>query len=320
MKNWLFILVVSLVSVNGYSQQTSEVSMTAERHLALLADAVAKRNFKMTFVTMQSESQLNSYIWRKSHVDGDQMEHVSLLNGSNWEALRINNTVYYSNSQGTVAVDNGQITHPLPMNLLSEPQSLSASYDFVVLGKSRISGRTATKIRMVSKDNTRFTYTLWLDTKTHLLLQLVTHGLDGKLKEQLQITSLDILTQSDPFFTSLERANYPRTNSLDVAAAEVNLTGLKFTWLPEGMTPVLSVVKRMHGNMGSVRHIMMSDGLVDVSVYVNKLQKPLPKQGALAVGAENLLTLQKGQTEITIIGKIPLSTAERVIQSMQLGD
>ena len=103
-------------------------------------------------------------------------------------------------SKGIISVSQGQLQYPVANDTPHATEQLQDAYNFVLLGKSRISGRAATKIRIVSKDNSRFTYTLWLDAETSLLLQLLTHDANRKLREQLQTTSLDIVKDHYPIF------------------------------------------------------------------------------------------------------------------------
>ena len=93
---------------------------------------------------------------------------------------------------------------------------------------------------------------------------------------------------------------------------------IDFQWLPVGMAITQRTTKRMAANIGLVRHILVSDGLTDVSVYVKELRATLPKQGGIIVGAENLFTVQKGRFEVTVIGKLPQASASKLINSMSL--
>lgn len=291
---------------------------TAEEHLQKLATAVNTSNFKISFVTMQSDSELRSYVWRKSLINGAAVEHLLAQNGPHWEALRVNDTVYHIDDKGTSSAARGQLYQPLPTTLLTAPQQLESAYNFVLLGKSRISGRSATKIRIVSKDNTRFTYTLWVDTETNLMLQLLTHDLQGKLREQLQITSLEMTTQPLPFFEQFELNRFPEMAQSKTANLSPKSSQIDFQWLPVGMAITQRTTKRMAANIGLVQHILVSDGLTDVSVYVKELRATLPKQGGIIVGAENLFTVQKGRFEVTVIGKLPQVSASKLINSMSL--
>ena len=117
--------------------------------------------------------------------------------------------MYQIDEKGVSSASQGRIAQPLPTILLTAPKQLQNAYNFVVLEKGRISGRPATKIRIVSKDNSRFTHTLWLDAETSLMLQLRTHDAEGSLREQLQITSLDIASKPLAFFSQFDLTRFP---------------------------------------------------------------------------------------------------------------
>lgn len=317
MKRCLFLVLLLSSAFLGHAKHGKDANPTAEDYLQHLAEAVSSLNFQMTFVTMQSDSELRSYLWRKSNVDNQSISHLSVQNGPYWEALKIQNTVYQIGEQGLISVSQGQLQYPLPMTLLTQPTQLQDAYNFVLLGKSRISGRAATKIRIVSNDNSRFTYTLWLDNETGLLLQLLTHDQTGKLREQLQTTSLDIVKDVIPFFKQLDFSRYPALEETPALPIQPSL--VSFNWLPVGMNILQLEKKQMGADIGSVLHAVLSDGLSSVSVYIKPIARELPKEGGIDVGADNLFTVQKNQHEITVIGKLPQKSAERLIDGIVFG-
>jgi sigma-E factor negative regulatory protein RseB len=84
------------------------------------------------------------------------------------------------------------------------------------------------------------------------------------------------------------------------------------------MTIIKRELRRLAGSGDVVEYIMLSDGLVDISVYLqdrqsNKLQDDLVG----TVQSDTLLTIEHGELNITIIGKLPAVTANTIAKSIQ---
>jgi sigma-E factor negative regulatory protein RseB len=66
----------------------------------------------------------------------------------------------------------------------------------------------------------------------------------------------------------------------------------------------------------SVTHIVYSDGLADVSVFVTEASDK-GIAGASRLGTSNSFSTQLGDFQITAVGKVPASTVQRIATSMQ---
>ena len=90
-------------------------------------------------------------------------------------------------------------------------------------------------------------------------------------------------------------------------------------WLPAGFSLVssdrhqLALIDRM------VDYLLISDGLVDVSIYLMPTDngRALPNQ-LVRQGATSLLTYRNDhKVEVTVVGEIPAETARRIAESLQ---
>ena len=65
-----------------------------------------------------------------------------------------------------------------------------------------------------------------------------------------------------------------------------------------------------------VEYKMYSDGLVDVSVYVQPAKDALGGDLVLRNDLSTFLTLTDGNTQVTVVGEIPLQTANAIATSL----
>jgi sigma-E factor negative regulatory protein RseB len=291
---------------------------TARAWLAKMSSSVKSLNYTISFVLLRPGVDSEPYVWRHGvDENGLQMEQLNLLNGPGREVVRIGNTVsYFEPNVPPYSLQSNTINGPFPSQLFQDPEKLIAGYDFVMVGRSRISGRAAQQIRIVSKDKSRFGLNVWLDQDTGLLLKMNMFNNDAQLLEQIQVTGIDVTDDPDKFFAKIE---------LDMLPEVVNFnptTQVKSQWeiqyLPIGMQIVKRDIRRLSGSRDLVEYVMLSDGLVDVSVYMQERLKGRSINNLVGtIQSDTLLTIQHGDINVTVIGKLPAMTANAIAKSVQ---
>lgn len=301
------------------STDTTLPSDSAQAWLNKMADATHSLNFQMSFVVHKPGSDTMPYRWRHA-VDekGMELEQLSMLNGPGREALRIGSQVsYFEPNVPPYTLRSNFINGPLPMVLLHNPQRLLEGYDFILVGRSRISGRAAQQVRIVSKDKNRFGLNLWLDQQSGLLLKLNTRDMQGQLIEQIQVTELSVTETPHVFFSRIESAQLP--GILAVPQIEEVPLRWELDFLPLGMRRVKHDMHRLPLSGRVVEYMMFSDGLVDVSLYFQQASDQVSENEVVLRHESNtFLTRQQGQLVVTIVGKLPAQTANAMVNSIVL--
>jgi sigma-E factor negative regulatory protein RseB len=157
---------------------------------------------------------------------------------------------------------------------------------------------------------------VWLDQETGLLLKMNLVGQNAQLLEQIQVTGLQVTKEPDPFFAKIEPGMLPEVVSFSPRSA-IN-SPWTINYLPKGMTIVKRDLRRLSGSGDVVEYIMLSDGLVDISVYIQDRGNNKPQDNLVGtVQSDTLLTIEHGELNITIIGKLPAATANTIAKSIQ---
>ncbi|QJR82094.1 sigma-E factor regulatory protein RseB [Alteromonas pelagimontana] len=312
------------VPERGEAQPDDEVAATrllsASDWLHRLTDSTRKLNFQISFVVSRSGQETEPYLWRHAiWEDGTAMEQLNLQNGPGRELIRVDDVVsVFEPDVPPYSLRSTEINGPIPSELLFHPDTLKKGYEFVTVGRARVTGRPAQQIRIVSRDNTRFSYQLWLDEKTGMLLKMNTLDLQGNLLEQIQVTSLSILDSPHHYFARVNQASLP-----DVMAIVPKLPrqhNWEVEYLPEGMTEVKRDIRRLSLTGQVVEYKMFSDGLVDVSVYVQPATDAVGADLVLRHDLNTFLTLTDGKAQVTVVGEIPLKTANAIATSLRVKD
>ncbi|WP_102795685.1 MucB/RseB C-terminal domain-containing protein [Bowmanella denitrificans] len=312
MRRWWYALLIC-ISFSAASQSDD----SAQAWLDKMASALKQLNYQISFVLIQANGGFEPYLWRHAVMEGIEVEHLSLQNGPGREIVRIGDHVsYFEPNVPAYAIRSANINGPLPVTLFRQPELLQNAYDFVMVGRSRVSGRSAQQIRIVSKDKSRYGFNLWLDQDSGLILKLDMMNLQGEPLEQVQVTSLHVTPEPDEYFSRIEAAKMPQA----VHLPDLDSTTAKWqvNWLPVGMVEVRRDMHRLPLTGQMVDYVMLSDGLVDVSLYLQVVDPGSSENGWLKYGANTLLSLQKGPVEITVVGKLPPQTASAIANSVQI--
>lgn len=283
-----------------------------------MSKASQSLNYSSTFVLLKPGVDSQPYLWRHGVTDeGVEMEELNLLNGAGKKALRVGDKVsYFEPNFPPYSLLSATVNGPFPSQFFRHPEKLFVGYDFVMVGRSRISGRAAQQIRIISKDKTRYGLNVWLDQETGLLLKMNMFNLKNQLMEQIQVTGLKVTEQPDPFFSKIEPGMLPEV--VNVEQNKKTNSPWEIAYLPVGMNLVKRELRRLSITSEVVEYVMLSDGLVDVSVYIQENVKP--KLAGNMVGSnqtDTLFNIQNGPLNITIIGKIPVATASAIATSIK---
>ncbi|WP_296045399.1 MucB/RseB C-terminal domain-containing protein [uncultured Alteromonas sp.] len=283
--------------------------------LERLAEINRKSNFEVSFVLTRAGQEMTPYLWRHAVLeDGLEAEQLNLQNGPGQEMIRLGNVVsVFEPDVQPYSIYASAISGPLPSDLLYNPSALADAYQFITIGRTRVSGRAAQQLRIVSRDNKRYNYQVWLDEETGMLLKLDMVDLQGSLLEQIQVTAVNVSEQPSSYFSRINRQALPGAVAMTPKPRQ-HQWEVKF--LPVGMEEIKRETRRLAMTGQVVEYKLFSDGMVDVSVYVQPAQDSLDSDVVLRHSTNTFLSLSNGQVQITIIGKIPPQTAYEIAHSI----
>jgi sigma-E factor negative regulatory protein RseB len=88
------------------------------------------------------------------------------------------------------------------------------------------------------------------------------------------------------------------------------------TRVPPGFARIAEGFRPLHGKREPVAHIVYSDGLVAISVFVEPLNAPPRNSGAVQQGAINAYSRQVDDYLVTVLGEAPSTTLKDVAFSV----
>jgi len=250
--------------------------------------------------------------------DGVILEKVVAQEGNGLEIIRVGNEVHcILPDRKSVLVEEWDDQSTLFSTLPGSDIRFGNEYDVAIVRKDRVAGREAIMLAIRPHDGYRYGHRIWLDTETSFPLQTQLIS-EGTAIEQVKFA--DITLNQEIHASALE-PSYSTENFtwLRQPAGHVGRV-VETSWisdeLPAGFRAVSKHEETMEGSDEVVTHILFSDGLANVSVFIAANSGELAA-GAARVGGSNSFGVEHGDFEITAIGEVPAITVEQIASSMR---
>ncbi|WP_347904585.1 MucB/RseB C-terminal domain-containing protein [Pseudomonas purpurea] len=291
----------------------------AQDWLNRLGQAEQQQSFQGTFVYERNGSFSTHNIWHRVQ-DGKVRERLLQLDGSAQEVVRIDG--HTQCVSGTLVAGLGDTPNSSARAL--DPQKLKNWYELAVIGKSRVAGRPAVIVSLTPRDQHRYGFELHLDSQTGLPLKSLLLNEKGQLLERFQFTQFD--TADVPSDADLQASPDCKVVALDAdkAAAVKTAQVWHSDWLPPGFELASSSAHKDPETKTQVSSLMYDDGLARFSVFLEPLNgatvTDTRTQLGPTVAVSRRLTTPEGEMMVTVVGEIPIGTAERIALSMRSGN
>ena len=219
------------------------------------------------------------------------------------------------------------VTKSKPRNLLP---TIDASlitnklYDVSMATADRVAGIATHVVEVMPHDHFRYGYRFWIDQTTHMLLRSALLDSNGKPVEQVIFTAIEYPQHIDSSRFDVA-VNDDQVSWREPAVTPVILRQradrVGFDKLPMGYTKTSETYRAMPINDGPVSHVMLSDGMASVSVYVEYIAEAAQNKGTLglsSMGAMNAYSLSLPNAYITVVGEVPSATVQAIAEAVRL--
>jgi len=315
-----FVVLVMLASLNIASASTPSNLKEVEKWLQKVVDATKTLNYEGVFVYQHDNHIETMRIIHK--VDGsNRHERLVSLNGEAREVIRKNEKVFcISPNDKSVLEDNALPKTNLPVVPHSLPL-LKDSYHFTVGEDGRIAGREVKQIIIKPHDIFRYGYRLWIDKEAGLLLRSELVNNKGKTVEQLLFTDVVIRNHiPDEMLTpSLEGHKLTWIKSEDKPTHRLgDMNKWEVTDLPKGYIMAHYNTHSMPADRKPVDHMVYTDGLAWVSIYIEDSKKDATQHAGLSrMGSVNAFGKRVDDYFVTVVGEVPEFAVRKIGNSVR---
>ena len=285
------------------------------------ADAARTATYAGTFVHTNGDRTATVRI---THINsgGDEHERIEPLDGPAHEFVRRNDEMFcHFPDAKTVRLDRRITARFFPSILSSTPEAIGGSYE-VKLGKNeRILGQECRWIRLDPRDSLRFAQRLCSEVGTGLVLRAKTFNGQRQVIEQYTFTELRLGSQvakaADVRSTFDARVRQWNTDKQPREEAKSVDTGWTIANPPAGFQKVTEIKRTMPGRSQPVSQIVLSDGVASVSVFVeSNAPKARTAEASTEDGTTTFYVRPMGEHLVTVLGEVPLATAQQVGRSV----
>lgn len=311
------LVLLIFVSVSG--TVVADNSSEARKWLERMTRAMSEMSYQGTFVYVRDGVVETMRI---THVSDDTgvRERMYSVSGPRREVIRNRKGVRcVLQDSNSVFVDTAVADTFFPELPLAAIDNKSAGYHLKLNGKARIAGQAARRVSIRPRDVFRYGYDYWLEEQTGLLLKWVLKDTDQKVLAKLMFTDFSIgpdvdLKELESDSPAKDFVAVPTFSKVKTVVGESNPR-----WQPKRLPPgfKLSSHNKQMSPDGIFEHMVYSDGLAAVSVYIEKKGSEIGVlQGVGQLGTNNSYSRQKGELQITAIGEVPAVTVKTIANSM----
>lgn len=319
--NFYSIFIAVLLSLSCVLTAKADTSIQARSLINQMSKATDELHYDGIFVFSRGQQIDTMRIIHRADENGS-VERLFSMSGIAREVIRDEEGVkcIFPDNQ-KVMVDKVRPREFIFSQLPEPIEQVAQFYYFSVAGLDRVAGKEAWVVNVVPKDNYRYGYQLWIDKDSKLLLKSALKDQKGRSIEQIIFTQLDIVDHIDEKLLQPELvgANYTwHENNYDRVNAKTQKSNWSVNWMPKGFNQTEHEQQQPQDSSFSVDHIIYSDGLAVVSVFIEKLDETSDfAPGLTQMGGINAFTVSSSGYQVTAVGEVPKKTVQQMAISVK---
>jgi len=295
----------------------------AAQWLERMSAAMSQMTYQGTFVYVQGDEIETMRITHVSDEEGVRERLVS-LSGLRREILRDSNGVRWVQGEDLQVMEDSAFSRSFfPEIPLGQSDQASASYHLELGASERIAGHSGRKLKVIPKDRYRYGYTLWLEESSALLLKW--ELLDGANRRLAKLMFTDLRLGSEVDVKELKSSSQLKEYKV-LESGLPSSTGLSHSnprWKPSELPAGFHLTAHRYvdqQNQKIYEHLVYSDGLAAVSVYVESAGSEAQKQktGISRLGTTHAYSRVTDGVLITVVGDVPAITVQSIGNAVSL--
>ncbi len=294
-------------------------AQTPAAWLEKMSAAARSLNYHGTFVYQHGDQLETMRIIHKADESGEYERLVS-LNGEASEVVRNNDVVLciLADNRKMVVEKEGKDWRSLHLSLSDKLPELQRHYQLKLLGDDRVAGREAKVVSITPKDEFRYGHRLWLDRDSGLLLKSVVLDARQQAVEQIMFTQLELLEfVPDELVRSAwpDHVSRQAKKSRRLAHEPARDNRWRVVEMPAGFR---ELEHRLSENGNTKHHLVLSDGLATVSVFIENAGDDSGDITDSGGGGINAYSARVNEYRVTAVGEVPTATVKLIASSTRL--
>lgn len=309
------LVTASLLLVSGVAWAGG-----ARAWLDRMQDAAHTLDYTGTFVYRHDGTMSAMHIvHRVAH--GHVTERLTTLDGRRQVIIRRRGRIacYLPGDHMEFVERRALVLKTFPAFVPTHLKPLRRFYAIHLGGLARIAGAMARLVVIAPRDDYRYGYRLWADRRNGLLLKAAVINDDGRAIEQFLFTHLR-LHRSIPA-SAVGPIGVGRTHAYKEERGEL-FPDPKPSWTvgerPPGFRLAMRLMRPSAGHKEIVQHLVYSDGLAGVSVFIGRPPRSaLVHAQLIRLGALHVFRTVVDHRMVTALGDVPTLTVETMALSVR---
>jgi sigma-E factor negative regulatory protein RseB len=249
---------------------------------------------------------------------GEEYDKLVNLEGPPREVIRSHGEVrcFYPDFK-LVRVEPRTLRTGFPSLTPQQQKALADYYTFRKAESVRVAGLDSQAWVFEPKDGLRYGHKFWTDVATGLILKARVVDENNGVLEQFVFSDLEIGAKVDaqmvkptwPAAPPGWKVRQPKTES------ETQETGWTVTRVPPGFVKIVDGYRGFE-KARKVAHLVYSDGLVSVSVFIEPGSAAPPPNGFSRQNGLNVYARQVDDSLVTVLGQVPALTLRQIANSV----
>lgn len=293
-QGWLIMGLAGLMALSGEVRADA-----AADWLDRAANAARQQNYSGVYVYHHGEHVEVLRVLHSAGPNGERAK-IEIMDGSSRQFLRVNNDVYCHLPDGKhVQLERNALRRFFPDLLPTQPASLLDFYEARLGGTERIAGRPCQVVSLAPRDGYRYAYDLWLDKGTGLPLKARVVNDNGSVISMFVFSEVQIGKVP-------EIRNDMAGKIVQRIQADKPVVSVWSVTPPPGYEQVQEAVRALPGKSAPVTHMVFSDGLSVLSMFVEPADPRVQTlHGLSAEGAIGIYARQVDGYVVTTLGEVP---------------
>ncbi len=307
------------LAVGAFALGTAASAGDAGAWLSRATAAAQDYNYTGTIVFQHGSRVETSRLYHLRDATGEH-EKLQSQDGPAREVIRSQADVrtYYPDSK-LLRIEPRSFRNAFPSLSTAQQKALAEFYDFRPGPAARVAGLDAQSWVFEPKDGLRYGHRFWSDASTGLLLKAQIVNERNEVVEQFAFTDVSIGLKLDRELTRPTwNAAPPEWQVLQSVMGESD--GQETGWTvgrpPPGFTKIAEGHRVLRGRREPVSHLVYSDGLVAVSVFIEAVGATPRSLGHSQQGGINVYVRPVDDQVVTVLGEVPGATVRQMANSV----
>ena len=318
MKHFAALLALGLLPVHAFAESPlpSDPYLWLER----MATAAHQLNYSGTFIYRYRGQIETSRIVHKMDETGEH-EKLEALDGPPREIIRSNDEIYcYLPNQQAFKMEKRGTRKVFPALLPKQLSDLAVSYIIRLGTRERIAGYDCQNIVLEPRDGFRYGHRFCAELNSALLLKAIMLNEKNVMVDQFSFTHIKLGGPIDNNEFKPKLAGgvvHWQGQQPIVADTPAGETGWIIKQPPAGFKRIMEMKRGMPGKKMPIAHLVFSDGLAAVSIFVEPMVAGAhPMDGLSNQGAINIYAKALSENQITVLGEVPAATVMQIGNSV----